>query len=335
MPPGVGSAHPRIGITTAVPLEVLFAARVEPVDLNNRFIAHSNPEALVEDAERSGFPRNVCTWIKGIYSVVRREGFKRVIGVVQGDCSNTHALMEILRSEGVETVEFAYPYSREPSEVRRELDRFLKAFGVSWHKAQKMQEKLREPRALLEELDRLTWEEGRVRGEENFQWCLSSSDMLGDPVLFAEKLKAFLQEARMRPAEPEGIPIGLVGIPPIVSDLFPFLLDRGVSVVFNEIPRQFTLPAFREDLVNQYAAYTYPYDIFFRIEDIQREAKRRKLKGIIHYVQSFCFRQIQDRILREQLNLPILTLECNRPGPMDAQTRTRLEAFLEMVCGLR
>jgi len=48
-------------------------------------------------------------------------------------------------------------------------------------------------------------------------------------------------------------------------------------------------------------------------------------------VQSFCFRQMHDRIIRERLHLPILTLECDRPGPMDGRSRTRIEAFLEMI----
>jgi len=64
------SSGEKIGITTTVPVEVIYAAGCVPVDLNNIFIASANPQQLVEGAELAGYPRNVCAWIKGIYSVV-------------------------------------------------------------------------------------------------------------------------------------------------------------------------------------------------------------------------------------------------------------------------
>jgi benzoyl-CoA reductase/2-hydroxyglutaryl-CoA dehydratase subunit BcrC/BadD/HgdB len=115
-------------------------------------------------------------------------------------------------------------------------------------------------------------------------------------------------------------------------------------VVFNEALRQFSLPdpaprrgARRRHggpaagLVEQYLAYTYPYDVWGRVADIRRAVAERRLDGLVHYVQSFCFRHIQDRLLREALDVPILTLEYDRPAPLDGQSRTRLEAFVEML----
>src|SRR5574340_339340 len=96
-----------IGITTTVPMEILFAAGHTPVDLNNRFITAPDAPALVERAEQSGFPRSMCSWVKGIYSTVHELGIRTMIGAVQGDCSNTRGLMEVLQSEGVRTVEFS------------------------------------------------------------------------------------------------------------------------------------------------------------------------------------------------------------------------------------
>jgi benzoyl-CoA reductase/2-hydroxyglutaryl-CoA dehydratase subunit BcrC/BadD/HgdB len=85
------------------------------------------------------------------------------------------------------------------------------------------------------------------------------------------------------------------------------------------------------DLLEQYRRYTYPYDVFGRLEDITRQVALRRVDGVIHYVQSFCFRQIQDTILREALDLPFLTLEGDMPGPLDGRNRLRLEAFLETL----
>lgn len=90
----------RIGITTTIPSEALWAAGYVPVDLNNIFITANNRERFIVCAERDGYPRNVCGWIKGIYGVVSTDpGIESVVAVTQGDCSNTHALMETLPSE--------------------------------------------------------------------------------------------------------------------------------------------------------------------------------------------------------------------------------------------
>ncbi|MGC8862159.1 MAG: 2-hydroxyacyl-CoA dehydratase family protein, partial [Armatimonadota bacterium] len=105
----------------------------------------------------------------------------------------------------------------------------------------------------------------------------------------------------------------------------------GARVVFNEVQRQFTMPFDTEDLVEQYLLYTYPYDIFGRIQDIKREVERRRIAGLIHYTQSFCYRQIQDLIIRRHINVPILTMEGDAPGKLDARTKVRLESFVEML----
>lgn len=101
--------------------------------------------------------------------------------------------------------------------------------------------------------------------------------------------------------------------------------------MFNEVQRQFAMPYEVDDLVEQYRLYTYPYGVFYRLEDIQKEVEKRQLDGIIHYVQSFCFRQIEDMIYRDKLDLPILTIEGDAPGKVDARTRLRIESFLEML----
>ncbi len=122
-----------------------------------------------------------------------------------------------------------------------------------------------------------------------------------------------------------------MGVPPILSGLHEFLEAREARVVYNETQRQFALPYLGTPLAEAYTLYTYPYGIFPRLEDIRREVERRRIHGLIHYVQSFCFRQMEDMLLRKSLGVPVLTLEGDRPMPVDARTRTRLESFLEMI----
>lgn len=95
--------------------------------------------------------------------------------------------------------------------------------------------------------------------------------------------------------------------------------------------RQFAMLGLEGDLVDQYEHYTYPYRVWGRIEDIRRAIAERKLAGLIHYVQSFCYRQMEDVILRESLPVPMLTLEGDEPGVLDARSHVRLESFVEML----
>ena len=322
-----------VGITTTVPVEVVYAAGLTPVDLNNAFITAPDPLAMVEAAERRGFPRTMCSWVKGIYTGAHRKGVGSLIAVVQGDCSNTHALMEILESEGVRVIDFAYPYKREARLLEAQLVRLAERLGTSLDAAEREKQRFDAIRATVHEIDRLTWETGQVGGAEDFYWTVNCSDFLGEPERFGAEAERFLAAARERAASRPAVRVGLMGVPPICTDLFERLDALGAAVVFNEMPRQFAMPGPSATLLEQYSRYTYPYDIFFRLEDVARECRERAVRGLIHYVQSFCYRQIQDRLIRERLEWPVLTLECDRPGPLDGASRTRLEAFVEMLRG--
>ncbi|OPX90160.1 2-hydroxyacyl-CoA dehydratase [Pelotomaculum sp. PtaB.Bin117] len=323
---------PKVGITTTVPMEIIFAAGWAPVDLNNLFITGENPQALVEEAELAGYPRNLCAWIKGIYStVLKQRDIQTVIAVTQGDCSNTHALMETLQLAGVEIVPFAFPYDRDADLLRLQMEKMMFYFDVSWRQVEEAKERLDHVRKRVWELDRLTWQENRVSGWENHLYQVSCSDFNGDPDKFAADADMLLEEVRSRPPVEKVLRLGYIGVPPIVGDLYQYLEERGARVVYNETQRQFTMPYATAGLVEQYRQYTYPYGIFFRLADIRREIARRKLDGIIHYAQSFCFRQIEDLIIRQKLDLPLLTLEGDKPNRLDARTRMRLDVFLDML----
>ncbi len=323
----------RIGITTTVPVEAIFAAGHTPVDLNNVFVTHPDRRGLIEQAETAGFPSTTCGWIKGIYAAAHRIGVDAVIGVMSGDCSNTQALLEIWQYEGLRTIPFAYPYDRDPRALSAEIDRLCEHLGTSRARAENEKVRLDRVRALTLEVDRLTWEEDRVTGFENHLYLVCASDFEGDPEAYARRLEAFLGEARSRPPRDEPVRLGYVGVPPILEGLYDLLEELGARVVFNETQRQFSLPYLGEPLAEAYRHFTYPYDVFARVDDIRREISRRRIQGIVHYVQSFCFRQMEDMILRKTLGVPVLTLEGDRPMAVDARTRTRIESFVEMLQG--
>jgi benzoyl-CoA reductase/2-hydroxyglutaryl-CoA dehydratase subunit BcrC/BadD/HgdB len=328
----------KIGITTTVPIEVIYAAGYVPVDLNNVFVSSPDYEGLMEEAEAVGFPRSFCAWIKGIYGVVKEvRDLAAVVAVTQGDCSNTHALMETLQSEGVEVIPFAYPYERDPDLLRAQMEVFMRRLGVDRNKAEAVMRRLDAVRSKAHEIDRLTWDEGLVSGFENHLYLVSCSDMEGDPEAFEKKLDSFLVQAVRRAGDSsfrlagDMVRLGYLGVPPIAPGLYDYLEGLGARVVYNETQRQFSLPSNAPDLVEKYRLYSYPYSIFYRLEDIEREVKRRRLAGLIHYVQSFCFRQVEDIIIRRHLDVPVLTLELDRSSLIDARTQTRLESFVSML----
>jgi benzoyl-CoA reductase/2-hydroxyglutaryl-CoA dehydratase subunit BcrC/BadD/HgdB len=329
----------RIGITTTVPIEVIYAAGQVPVDLNNLFVTHPDNRSMVEEAEQVGFPRNFCAWIKGIYGAVRlADDISTVVAVTQGDCSNTHALMETLQMEGVDVIPFAYPFERDYELLRMQMEIFARRLGTEWDAVIETMCRLDRVRGKAREIDRLTWEEGLVSGLENHSYLVSCSDMEGDPDSFEDKLDGFLEEVKSRAGNGGGFSnagsmmrLGYLGVPPIAPELYDYLETLGARVVYNETQRQFSLPFDTEDPVEKYRLYSYPYSIFYRLEDIKREVKRRRLEGIIHYVQSFCFRQVEDIILRRSLDLPILTIEMDHSSGLDARVRLRLESFVSIL----
>jgi benzoyl-CoA reductase/2-hydroxyglutaryl-CoA dehydratase subunit BcrC/BadD/HgdB len=322
-----------VGLTTTIPVEVVLAANLTPVDLNNLFIADPSALARVSQAEAAGLPRTLCAWIKGIYAtLMAHPEIEAVIAACQGDCSNTQALGEILASEGIEVIHFKFPYPRNREQLAREINTLTARLGADPEGVARVQARLAPLRRQLRRLDRLTWETGQVSGQENFLWLISSSDFASDLTAYEQRLTAFLKEAEQRPVAAGGrVRLGFAGIPPILTDLWPYLEELGADVVFHEFPRQFSMPDAGPDLVEQYLRYTYPYDIGGRLADLKEAVATRRLDGLVHYTQSFCFRQMFDQFLRDHLDVPLLTIEGDRPTPLDSRTRMRLEAFVDVL----
>lgn len=321
----------KIGFTTSIPVEVILAAGKIPVDLNNIFINSEKARQLVDMAEDAGYPRNTCGWIKGLYAVALENELESVIAVMQGDCSNTQALMETLQLQNLNIIPFAYPFDRDPESLRHQIDKLIKLFEVDWEKVRQVKADLDRIRGLCSEIDRMTWQDNQVSGWENHYYLVSSSDFNGNPGQFEREMKDFISQAKARQPYRDEVRLAYIGVPPIFTDLYGALESMGARVVYNEVQRQFSMPFATEDMVEQYCQYTYPYGAFARLEDMEQQLAQRKVDGIIHYTQTFCFRQIEDIIYRQKLNLPFLTLEGDKPGKMDARSRMRLEAFISML----
>ena len=324
----------KVGITTSVPVEVLIASGNEPVDLNNVFVTSEDTLKQVELAEIDGFPRSICAWIKGIYaSIVSSKDIDTVIGVVEGDCSNTRGLIEVLEQKGIKAIPFAFPHSKSYEILDKNIENLCREFRTTKKDAVEVKGELDKIRKKVAYLDYLTWKEDKVTGFENHIWQVSCSDFNGDYKLFDTNLDNFLKEASSRVPDKKKIRLGYIGVPPIFADLYDFVQEFDAKVVYNEVQRQFTMAdgIGNDDITRVYLNYTYPYDLNGRLNDIKNNISLRKLDGIIHYTQAFCYRGIEDIIIKDRLDVPVLTIEGDRPSKLDARTKLRIESFIDML----
>ena len=328
-----------VGITTTVPVEAVFAAGLKPLDLNNAFVSRPASNELIERALSEGFPQNACAWLKGIFGAVMERGLRTVIGVVRGDCSGTGVLLEVLEARGVEIIPFSFPFPPSREEMEREIRKLCLALGTALEEAEKWRIELLAVRQLLAEVDLMCWQEDKVTGLENHLWLVGSSDFGGDPERYKGELADFIGEAERREpmGERESIPfarevrLGYLGVPPINPEIFSRVEQLGARFVFHEVARQFSMPNPAQDLIEQYLDYTYPYTLRARAGDVNRESGRRHLDGLVHYVQSFCHRNMEDVVFIKALDAPLLTVECDCPGELGAAAVSRLESFIQVL----
>lgn len=319
----------RIGFTTSFPVEVVFAAGHIPIDLNNIFV-EGNSSKHVRNAELKGFPRTICAWIKGNFDAALSAGLDEVVGIVQGDCSNSASLAAMLAEDGLPVWHFSFPQERSPEALDAEIRKLEKHYEVSRNEVMKVKRRLDSIRAKLITLDEWTWKERLVTGKENHIWLVNSSDFKGDPDRYEEDLDTFLAEASKRDPIPSGLRCAYLGVPPIYRDIYDRIAEQDAEVVFNEVQRQFAMPYLSPSLIDQYLAYTYPYSVFERLADILPELEKRQVDVVISYTQSFCHLQIDNILLKRHIDLPFLTLEGDQPETLDNRTLLRLESFFEV-----
>lgn len=323
----------KIGITTTIPCEVLIAAGYTPIDLNNIFITSDKYNKYIEIAERDGFPRSLCAWIKGIYGVCIDEDIKEIVGVMEGDCSNTKALIEVLELRGIKVYPFSYPNTHKYEDVKKEIIKFMDIFNVSIYEVEMVRENANRVRKLAREIDRFTFKSHKVSGFENHLYQISLSDFEGSIEGYEKKLTKAIYEIKNRKEDKKKLTLGYIGVPPMTGDIYEFVEGLDAKIIYNEVQREFAFPRIEEakDIFYQYLDYTYPYDINVRISEIKNQIELRELDGIIHYTQSFCYRAVQDIVIKEKLDIPILNIEGDKLNKLDARTKLRIEAFVDML----
>ncbi|MBE1304282.1 2-hydroxyacyl-CoA dehydratase [Clostridium botulinum] len=327
----------KIGLTTTVPVEVIVAAGYTPVDLNNMFITSENYLKYIDIAERDGFPKSLCSWIKGIYGACLENNIKEIVGVMEGDCSNTKALIEVFKLRGIKIYPFSFPHSHSLKDVEIEIRKFMDIFNVNEDKVEQVRKRLNRVRKLAKKIDEMTYIDNKVNGFENHLYQVSSSDFNGNIDEFEEHIKKVIEGMEKREPINKKLRLGYIGVPPMIGDIYEFSEKLNAHFVYNEVQREFAFPRGIEaaNIFEQYYNYTYPYDNEFRIKELKKEIEERKIDAIIHYTQAFCHRAVEDIVLKEELNIPMLNIEGDKLNTLDARTKLRLEAFLDMLLDLK
>gem|GEM_PF-2151617 len=316
------------GITALVPPELIYAAGWRPLDINN-WIPGSDAR-----------PRSkLCAWTASWREAILGGELKldALVVVAGGDCHNALADGQVAARNVGRTHYFFYPFDGDAGYMEGQL-RALEGFlgeglrGERAHdRAMRALEEVAAAKRLGLRLEALR-SAGRADPGSTFDALISFSDLEGDPARFGGKVERLIDASRdFRGTEGPGV--ALIGVPPIYRDFHRACAEAGLRVVFDELPYEFLRLGGHDlrSLARSYSTYTFARPVEFRLGLLKRELSRRKVRGIIHYAQFTCHHLLEDGLLREELDLPMLTVQGDLPGRTPAQVRLRLEAFGELL----
>ncbi|MFH1531268.1 MAG: hypothetical protein ABIK09_11130 [Pseudomonadota bacterium] len=136
------------------------------------------------------------------------------------------------------------------------------------------------------------------------------------------------------PAEPGGGRVPLLALGPwtLFEDLPARVESLGGRVVWDEEGAQGATLARAAEPAAALAAWP-ALDPALRLSGILAAAARTGARGVILVMEAFTGALLDELWLRGHLDLPLLALEVEAPGPLDPARRLRLEAFLGLVGG--
>jgi benzoyl-CoA reductase/2-hydroxyglutaryl-CoA dehydratase subunit BcrC/BadD/HgdB len=306
----------KIGITALVPPELIFACGAAPFDVNN-----------VIPASRKYPGNKLCAWT-AIWKemLVNKEiEVDSLVVVAGGDCHNALVDGQKAAMSGIPTHFFFYPFDGDPEYLESQLHRLSRFLGDV-----KSPEKFKEIGGLKKQgqlLDKKRCN-GKLSSSDAFRILISFSDLTGDIAGFSRAISD-VQENDIEVMNR----VALIGVPPIFHDFHETAQSLDLQIVFDELPYEFIRHGGRDiqEITQDYCGYTFARSLEFRIDFLKKELKRRRVDGVIHYTQFACHHMLEDEVLREKLDYPMLTIQGDLPGNTPQQIKLRLEAFREML----
>jgi benzoyl-CoA reductase/2-hydroxyglutaryl-CoA dehydratase subunit BcrC/BadD/HgdB len=213
----------------------------------------------------------------------------------------------------------------------------MEVFDVTPKAVEEVRQRLSNVRRLAKEVDEQTYVDGKATGFENHLYQIMLSDLNGNLEELENMMSQKLEDIKKRQPCKRKIRLGYIGVPPMTCDIYEYVEKFNAGFVYNEVQREFAFPRadIAKDIVQQYHDYTYPYDINFRLQEIKKQIIERKIDAVVHYTQAFCYRAIEDIIIKKELDVPVLTIEGDKLNQLDSRTKLRLEAFLDMMSDLK
>lgn len=306
----------KIGITALVPPELIFACGAVPFDVNN----------VIPSSRK--YPGNkLCAWT-AIWKemLVKREiNVDSLIVVAGGDCHNALVDGQKAAISGIPTHFFFYPFDGDSVYMESQMHSLSEFIGGI-----KYPEKFKEIKELKKKglmIDKKRCK-GLIPQSDAFKLLISFSDLSGDLSEFSRAINS-LEETNIDIRNR----IALIGVPPIYHDFHEVALSLGLHIVFDELPYEFISHGGSNihEMGHDYCNYTFARPLEFRIDFLNKELKKRKVDGVIHYTQFACHHMLEDEIMREKLDYPMLTIQGDLPGNTPQQIKLRLEAFREML----
>jgi hypothetical protein len=309
-----------VGITALVPPELVYGCGQTPFDLNN----------TVPTSEC--VPRGkLCAWTATWRDMLLRGELRvdRLVVVAGGDCHNALVDGQRVAAGGIPTHYLFYPFDGDEDEMRKQLAS-LEAFlgGIV---DQVAMVRVADVKDLCIQLDVARCRR-QVLGSRVFNHLVQLCDLGGDVDRFEASARRILAEGHTEVPETR---IALVGVPPIYPDFHEVCEGFGMQVVFDELPWEFARMGGRslDTLARNYAGYTFARDLEYRFDKLEGELARRRVEGVVHYTQYACHHVLEDDMLRERLDLPMLTVQGDLARKCPEQERLRLEAFAELLRG--
>jgi len=306
----------KIGITALVPPELIFACSAAPFDVNN-----------VITASRKYPGNKLCAWT-AIWKemLVKKEiGVDSLVVVAGGDCHNALVDGQKAAMSGIPTHFFFYPFDGDPQYLESQLHRLSRFLGgIKSPEIFKEIGELKKQGQLLDKKRSC----GKLSSSDAFRILISFSDLGGDLAGFSRSIFDMQEkdiEVRNR--------IAMIGVPPIFHDFHETAQSLDLQIVFDELPYEFIRLGGRDiqEIAANYSGYTFARPLEFRIDFLKKELKKRRVDGVIHYTQFACHHMLEDEVLREKLDYPMLTIQGDLPGNTPQQVKLRLEAFREML----
>ena len=307
---------PKIAITALVPPELIFACGGEPFDVNN----------VIPASKKT--PRNkLCAWtaIWQEMLVKREQEIDSLIVVAGGDCHNALVDGQKAAMSGIPTHFFFYPFDGDADYLESQLYKLTDFLGKIEYP-----EKFREIGKLKktgQQIDKKRLS-GKISSVDAFRIMISFSDLQGDLNAF-QKTIADVKEGDIELNNR----VAMIGVPPIYHDFHEVAQSLDLQIVFDELPYEFIRHSGVniKEVARDYCDYTFARPLDFRIGFLRKELENRKVDGIIHYTQFACHHTLEDEVMRQKLDYPILTLQGDMPGKTPEQIKLRLEAFREMI----